>query len=467
MEKIISTFIQQVVSSFQLPGTAVSVVKDDRILLATGIGVRELNSQEPVTNQSIFHMASVSKPFVATAVMQLVERANIQLNDPIGMYLPYFRLDDSRAEKITIAHMLAHVSGLPDVIDYQWGNHDNDSQALERYVRSLCHLNLMFFPAERFSYSNIAYDVLGDLISKISGLSFEETIQSQILAPLGMHQSTFLRAAVPPHLAVSPHVNAMTTFVSDLYPYNRAHAPSSTLHSNVLEMSNWTMAILGGGKFRNNQILKPSAFDEMWKPHAQTGITRPLVKEVGLGWFIGEHRGYKALSHSGQDLGFSSFHAILPDQGIGVSILCNTAPAPVEVMTRCILDILHGIETAIPKPPITIPLGKAKLAGGLAEMRKEYRRLLAEAQLDFDFDVTHIFTASAGLLDLNKNSEAIELIQFGLEIAPHDATGFEILARAHFQNGDLRQAALAAQRSLEIEPQNTFLQQQVNALGTQ
>ena len=166
--------------SYDLPGLAIGVVKDDQIVYAQGFGRTNIETNEPITTETIFHMASISKPFVATAIMQLVEQGKIDLNAPLIQYLPYFQLADDRYKTITIQQMLCHMSGMPDVEDYEWEKPQYDEGALERYVRSLTGHSLKSEPGEKYAYSNMAFEVLGNLIEQVSGLSFEPPFVSAL-----------------------------------------------------------------------------------------------------------------------------------------------------------------------------------------------------------------------------------------------------------------------------------------------
>jgi CubicO group peptidase (beta-lactamase class C family) len=125
--------------------------------------------------------------------MQLVEKGEVNLEDPVIKYLPYFRLKDKRYKIITIRQMVTHTSGMPDVQDYEWHNPVYDDGALERYVRGLGNEQLIAAPGEKYRYSNMTYEVLGDLIAKVSSMSFEDYIRKNILAPLKMKHSTLLK----------------------------------------------------------------------------------------------------------------------------------------------------------------------------------------------------------------------------------------------------------------------------------
>lgn len=231
--------IKQLIEKSDTPGFAIAVVENQKVVYAAGFGVRNLKDRsKPITPRSLFHMASVTKPFVATSIMQLWERGKINLDDPVSKYLSYFRLKDDRSKTITVRQMLSHVSGMPDVEDYEWDKPQYDAGALERYVRSLSTHSLIAGPGARFQYSNMAYEVLGDVIAKVSGESFEDYVRRHILEHLGMKSSTLLVKQADPELLTTPHVydDSYDVAVSPVFPYNRMHAPSSTLYSNVLDM---------------------------------------------------------------------------------------------------------------------------------------------------------------------------------------------------------------------------------------
>src|SRR5262249_55298411 len=228
---------------------------------------------------------------------------------------------------ITVQQMLSHVSGMPDADDYHWDQPEYDNGALERYVGSLADETLLFAPGERFAYSNIAYEVLGALIAKVSGQSFETSMQEQILRPLEMHTSTFLKEQVAPALATAPHISTPKTELSTIYPYHRAHAPSSTLHSSVIELGNWAIAHLKRGAFEEARLLQASSYHRLWHSYAPTNADPGEF--IGLGWFLSSHRGRPSVGHGGADIGFNTTLMLLPEDGLAVAVLANSVPAPV------------------------------------------------------------------------------------------------------------------------------------------
>ena len=166
----------------------------------------------------------------------------LDLDAPITEWVPEFTLADGRAAEVTARGLLSHTSGLPDVSDYGWHDPQLGDDALSEFARSLSGWRLKTEPGSAFSYSNAGYELLGLLLSRVTGTTFEDAVRQQVLAPLGMRNSTFLRGEVPAHLAASPHVGMPLSVPEGAYPYTRRHAPSSTLHSNLVEMCRWMVA---------------------------------------------------------------------------------------------------------------------------------------------------------------------------------------------------------------------------------
>src|SRR6266513_4165026 len=313
--------IKEEVQQGRLPGFAIGVVRNGKLIYAKGFGVAKLGGSMPITSKSLFHMASVTKTFVATSVMQLVEKGQIDLDAPVIRYLPYFRLDDERYRNVTIHQLLSHTSGIPDTVTYNWDKPEYDAGALERFVRSIADQKLVFAPGEKFAYSNTAYEMLGDVIAKVSGESFEDYVQHNILTPLGMKDSTLLVREANPQLLTSPHVvENNKVVVSKVFPYNRAHSPSSTLYSSIEDMSRWAIANLNHGELDGQRILKRETVDAMWRP-----VVDALSMKEGISWFTTDKQGHRFVLHSGGDLGFESLVMLAPDDAVAVVAMSNFA----------------------------------------------------------------------------------------------------------------------------------------------
>jgi CubicO group peptidase (beta-lactamase class C family) len=342
-------YIERLVQREHIAGMTIAVVEENRVIYEHAFGSRDLRkSDEPTTPESLFHIASITKPFVATAIMQLVEQGKISLDAPVTKYLPYFRMADDRYKLITVRQILNHTSGIPDVHDYEWDKPQYDDGAAERYVRSMSALKLEFDPGARFKYSNMAFDLLGDLIAKVSGDTFEHYVQHHILIPLGMTKSTLLMKDADPRLLTWGHEldHGATGQVvpSKVFPYNRIHSPSSNLMSNVDEMTHWAIANMQRGEWNGTRILQASTYDELWK-HAVDVKNGPKNFAVGLSWFLDEYNGHRIVGHSGGDVGYLTDMEMIPAKGIAVIWLTNCfCWHGSRQLTQAALDVALGLK---------------------------------------------------------------------------------------------------------------------------
>jgi CubicO group peptidase (beta-lactamase class C family) len=340
--------LEQIMRELKLPGLAVGVVEDGRLAYSRGFGIMKLGEDRPVTPETLFHMASITKPFVATSIMQLVEQGKVDLDAPVVRYLPYFKLHDPRYASITVRQMVTHTSGMPDVQDYLWNKPEYDNGALERYVRTLVDRDLLWEPGSKFRYSNMAFEVLGDLVAKVSGVSFEDYVNPHILQPLGMKSSTLLITKADQTRLAAGHTRGKDGAVRliEHYPYNRTHTPSSNLHSNVVDMARWAMANINRGELSGQRILKNSTYDVMWKPAVEAGGRG----SVGISWFLNDLNGQQAVFHGGGDDGFLTYLIFVPARKTGVVVMSNCDCAPIGKIWQQVLAIALETDDKAKKP---------------------------------------------------------------------------------------------------------------------
>jgi CubicO group peptidase (beta-lactamase class C family) len=464
IDKKIENYIQKVIDKFEIPGLTIAIVQDDRIY-TSAFGLRNLNTSEPMKPEYIFHMASVSKPFVATAVMQLVEQGKMNLDESVVTYLPYFKLADERYKEITIRQMLNHTSGMPDVEDYEWDNPKFDDGAAERYVRSLTSEIMIADPGQQWRYSNMAFDVLGDVISKVSGQPFEKYVKKNILDPLDMKESNFLREEISDKLRTSPHVWQLKPVVCEIYPYNRRHAPSSTLNSSVVEMVNWANANLNKGEFKGKRILSPQSYDLLWGSTVQVNDRY----NIGLSWFSGTHRDLPTIFHSGGDTGYRSKLILLPEKRIAVIVASNYYSTPMEEIVEGVLDILLGYKPEIPKRSIERAFAEVYNRSGIDTAKAFYHRVNMEAKDEYDFNNSGSKINSIGHLFLAKDQveQAIEIFHFNSEVHPKSYIVYDGLGEAYMLYGNNDLAIENYQKSFKLNPQNNIAIEVLKNLGVE
>jgi CubicO group peptidase (beta-lactamase class C family) len=340
LTKKIDNFLGESVTRLNIPGLSIAVTRNDSLIYQSAFGYRNLETKEPMKVSYDFHWASVSKTFVATAIIQLVEKGKINLDEKLIHYLPYFKQKKGDYHNITIRQMLNHTSGIGDVEDYEWDKPQNDDEAPERFLRSLVNDEMLFSAGKDWLYSNTAFDILGVVITKVSGVPFEIYIKENILIPLEMEHTSFFYSEIPDSLRVKGHIWKDKPIVSEVYPYNRIHAPSSTLNSNVLDMTHYAIANLNRGKYKGKQILADSSYNLLWANSVNVpDTTQP---KVGMSWFLENYQGLKTVSHSGSDTGFNSFFLLVPEKNISIAIVSNYEQSRTDEFAYAVLDYLLG-----------------------------------------------------------------------------------------------------------------------------
>lgn len=321
----IDRFVKQAMETFAVPGIAVGFVLNGQIVHAKGYGTCKIGEVLPVTERTVFPIASCTKAFTAFLACQLVDEGKLSLDDPVKKYLPELILYDSGlTESLTVRDLLAHRSGI-ERHDPIWIYSDISRSDVLGLLR---HLKPVFGLREKFQYNNFMYALAGIVVEKVSGCSWEECLTSKIFKPLGMHDTdhSIDRLLMHPDHAF-PHASleggGSVLGFRDLYPVN----PCGGINSTVLDMAQWLRLHLCSDDYRH-MIASPT----MLEMHA-TQMPFPFSLDesgplqqcgYGLGWFIGKYRGHRMVSHGGNIDGFASFAALLPDEGIGLVILTNS-----------------------------------------------------------------------------------------------------------------------------------------------
>lgn len=446
---------------FDVPGIATGVIINDTTIYAKAHGFRGLDNGNVLTTKSLFHMASVSKPFVATAIVQLVEKNKIELDEKLIYYLPYFKMADERYKDITIRQMLAHTSGIPNIDDYEWDKPQYDDGAAERYVRSQEAFNLDFAPGEKYSYSNPAFDILCDVIAKVSGVTFEAYMKKNIFEPIGMKNTTFFKPEVPENLATQPHVlnDSLQMMVSEIYPYNRRHAGSSTLHSNVEDMLLWANVYLNKGSINGKQIYSKNSYELLTRIHSPEG-----QRKVCLSWFYGNLNESPIYYHSGHDTGFHTFFGFMPEKKSAIVMMTNADNFWTMNNAGSILKNIVFNDSLKPKAPIHFKLKDYILTEGIEKAKEIYFLEKQKIQQDYTFNGGSIDDLGYWLIDRNHLKEALDVFMFNTELEPEEAGWVDSVADAYKEMDSIDLAISWYKKALQMKPEQEFSRKKLNEL---
>ena len=346
--------VERVRAAFGVPGLAVVVVKDGRVVLAEGYGVRRLGTADSVDADTRFGIASNTKAFTATAVALLVEDGRIRWDDPVRRHLPGFALSDSTTTRLlTVRDLLTHRSGLGlGAGDLLWWPGTTHSRA--EIVRRLRHVPLARPYASGYAYDNVLYTVAGQLIEAVSGRPWEAFVTERILRPLGMTRTAATRSegyrganVATPHAVVDGRLGPVAP-----YAYDNTN-PAGGLVTTANDLARWLRVQLDSGRVAPDRRLFGDAItDALWRLETPMPVGRvPVARRAeqaqfrgyGLGFEVRDYRGRKLVTHTGGNPGFVSRVTLLPEKRLGIAVLLNSeAAGAYGVLTNVLLDHALG-----------------------------------------------------------------------------------------------------------------------------
>lgn len=344
----IDAYAQKAQKDWNVPGFAVAIVKDDKVIFAKGYGLRELNKPEKVDENTLFAIASNSKAFTAAALAILVDEGKVKWDDKVSQYLPDFQMPDAYVTReLTIRDLLTHRSGLGTFSgDLLWYETTFTTDETLRRVRFLKPTN--GFRAS-YGYQNLMFTAAGRIVEKVTGKSWAEFVRERILTPLGMTNTrTSIRDFKPGDNVAMPHNESGGKGLRVVHYGNvDSAAPAAGLNSSVADVAKWLRLQLGKGKFEGKQIYSERRAGEMWSPNIMLGVNpfpakdapTKLFSAYGLGWFLNDYRGRKVVSHGGGLDGMISQTAMMPDENLGLVVLTNSETGVNTIMQNKIFDV--------------------------------------------------------------------------------------------------------------------------------
>jgi len=325
----LDAYLQERLAEGAIPGFSVVVVEGDRIVYEKGFGVEKIGSSKPMTAQTSTAIGSLTKSFTAMAVLQLVERGLVDLDAPVVRYLPEFRTaNKSRSDQITVRMLLNNTSGLQAAIARQV---EPSTVAMERLLQALQSTYLTRVPGKTYEYSNTGFAVAGLLVSRVSGLSYEDYLQKHIFEPLQMQRSTTnperfseLDVLYGHYLGLEQGIPAKPApFPTEMM------AAGSLLRSSAHDLGHYLIALLNDGQFEGRQLLSPKSVELLWQPNVDfPGLPKAdgghgQDYQYGLGWMLSQIDGRAVIHHGGSRGTMSSFTMIDRERRLAASVLAN------------------------------------------------------------------------------------------------------------------------------------------------
>lgn len=431
-------------------GLAVGVTKGEKIMYARTFGFANIKDSTEADFNTAFHIASVSKPFTAAAVVKLVEQGKLNLDDLIVKHIPEFEMKDARFKQITIKHILTHTSGIPSNMSASdWEKPVYGDKALEKNLADIKPLMLDFDPGAKFSYSNSAFDILGIIVSRSSGLSFEEYVKTYILTPSGMTNSFYSKPpdTLPANWAV-PYSYGIETQLWSPFPYSENYFPSSGLHTTLLDMCNWGMLYANNGRHKDHVVIKPDYFSLLSAPNFDT----PWGDKIGLSWFVQAYLDRPMIMHQGNDTGFESIMYVYPKDSISVIIMANRDFSRTGRIINAVSEFLFEQKAKDYSVSAKYPFTVAYTERGIAYASEVWEQLKKDSTDIYQVNDEDILTTGA-VLENGKNwAAAKEILEYYLTLDHHSTYAWRLLGNAYLNLGNKAQAKSCYEKTLLINP---------------
>ena len=349
----VDAYVTRVMRELKVPGSAVAIVQDDRVVYAKAFGVKELGKPEPVTTDTKFAIGSISKSFTTTLLGILVDEKKVAWDDPVSKYLPAYQMwDPWVTREQTVRDLIIHRAGLrPMSGGTVWYGSDYSREEVlhrARFIEPVSSFRSVF------SYQNVNYLAAGEVAHVAAGKTWDEQVRERIFVPVGMTNAT---TGLPPMTSyvASPHADVGGTLkIVPHRDYDNV-APAASIYASVLDMAAYARLHLNRGMVGDKRIYSEAVARQMFSPQSLVSVPinapppelaayEPMFSAYGFGWFIRDVHGRKVIEHSGGVDGFVVEMKMIPSKKAAVIVLTNYEGPFVGVIDNYLVEKLMGVE---------------------------------------------------------------------------------------------------------------------------
>lgn len=346
--------IQKTLTTFDVPGISVGVIKDGKVVYAKGFGVRSLNTKQTMDENTLVGIASNSKGFTATALAILADEGKLNFDDKVTKYIPEFQMYDPYVtQEITIKDLITHRAGLGlgqgDLMFFPEGG--------PLTIKDIIH-NVRYLKPENpfrttLDYNNIMFIVAGEVITRVSGLSWAEFIEQKILQPVGMTTSfgsySRAKAAKVPNI-IEAHAPVDGKAIQVPHDWNETANAAGGIMSNIKDMTTWAAFLMNDFTTKDGKkLVSDKQIQQLWNLQISTPVALQNTYDsnfggYGLGWFLTDVKGHKQVYHTGGLIGTVTQFTLIPDMNLGIVVLTNQqSGAAFSAITNTLKDSYLGI----------------------------------------------------------------------------------------------------------------------------
>lgn len=434
---------------------AILVAEKGKVVYAKGLGLANMEWSMPNQPDTKFRIGSITKQFTATLILQLVEEGKLKLDGKITDYLTDYRKDTG--DRVTIHHLLNHTSGIPSYTsrpDFRTAIMRNPYKITD-FVKQLTSGDLEFEPGSKFSYNNSGYVLLGAIIEKVTGKSYETVLTERILKPLGMTNSGYDSTSPLLPKRASGYEKRPSGYVNAPYLDMSLPYAAGSIYSTVEDLYKWDQALHEG------KILSAESRKLMFTPGLSNyGYGIRITDET-----IGKSElKTKIIGHGGGINGFNSLLTRAVDKGQTVVILDNVGQGRRHgQITTSIIGIMNGQPYDPPKQSIAevlYPIAEKDVAAAVAE----YRKLKATKADSYDFAENELQTLGYQLVGLKRLKDAVEIFKLNVEMFPKSSNSYDSLGETYLELGEKDLALTSYKKAIELNPANANAVRIVNKL---
>jgi len=421
-------------TKLELFSGVVLVAQEGKVLYAKAFGEANKDFHIPNTLHTRFELASISKLFTGIAVIQLVEKGKIGLDDPVQKHLPDFPFGD----KITILHLLTHTSGLPD-----WTSHPR-FRSIWTQVKTIDQMKSLVFdqklkhesPGEKFEYSSAGFILLGAILERIYGKSFAAVIKDTILDPLGMTETTIANPENVVENRATGYVKSSTGRFSTNVYWLLPYVASAGIQSTAGDMLKLDQALYG------DKLLSQESQEKMYKPF--------IGKDWGILWRLWEVHGNRIAWHGGETTGVSAMFRRYLEDKYTLIILSNYHRAG-RPLTSVVEPLLFGDEYELPKPTLREYLFRNMTEKGIKNTLRNFDNLIKKEGYTVDSQ-DNLNGFGYELMREERMDMALGIFRLNCRLFPDEANTYDSLAEAFLKIGDLESALINYEKALELDP---------------
>ena len=435
------------------------VAKDGKVIFKKGYGMANMEWDIPNSPNTKHRLGSVTKQFTAMLILQLAAEGKLDLQAPITTYLPEYPKENG--DKITTHHLLTHTSGIPNYTSFPdfFKDVSRDPYTPEEFTTKFQDMELEFTPGEKFNYSNSGYFLLGVLIEKLSGKTYEEMLDEKIFFPLGMKESGFDHHSDILKNRATGYENNGNGFINSPFLDMSIPYAAGSLYATVEDLYLWDQALY------TNKLLSQKYMDMYFKPH----IPAFGSFHYAYGWMVGNEAlgnttdSIAVITHGGGINGFNTqISRQLSDKSL-IVLLNNTGGAPLGKITQSILGIINDKTYDLPKTPLASKLLEVietkGIDAGVAYFEKN------KDNKDFDVNENEMNQTGYQLLGSDKTKEAIQVFKLNVDAYPKSANVYDSYAEALMKSGDNKGAIENYTKAVEMNPGNENAIDMLTKLG--